>query len=222
MATQTLQTILVEIVSVERTGPSTGEFRHSETDPIHGRCQPTLGAPRVHGEIMKLGFEISERTVSRLMPRKDRKPSQTWTTFLRNHAGQIGSIDFFTVATIRLRVLYVFIALSHNRRRIVHFNVTEHPTAVWAAQQIVEAFPENSAPRSLVRDRDGIYGHYFIARVAGMGIEQVRTSPRSPWQNWYVERVIGSFVVHNKSSIGLTRFAGGPEQRLIPSWKIPS
>src|SRR6516162_799213 len=102
-------------------------------------ANPIWGAPRIHGELLKLGFEISERTVSRLIP-KDRKPTQTWMTFLRNHVGQLVSIDFFTVATIRLRILYVFIVLAHDRRRVVHFNVTEHPT-VWVAHQIIEAFP---------------------------------------------------------------------------------
>jgi transposase InsO family protein len=102
------------------------------------------------------------------------------------------SIDFFTVATIRLRILYVFIVMAHDRRRVVHFNITEHPTAVWAAQQIVEAFPEDRAPRFMVRDRDGIYGQAFISRVEGMGIKEVRIAPGSPWQNGYVERVIGS------------------------------
>ena len=149
------------------------------------------GAPRIHGELLKLGFEISERTVSRLMP-KDRKPTQTWMTFLRNHVGQLVSIDFFTVATIRLRVLYVFIVLAHDRRRVIHFTITEHPTAVWAAQQIIEAFPEDGTPRFMVRDRDGIYGEFFRARVEGMSIEEIRIAPRSPWQNCYVERVIGS------------------------------
>jgi putative transposase len=153
---------------------------------------PLWGAPRVHGELLKLGFEISERTVSRLMPKKDKKPSQTWTTFLRNHVGQLGSIDFFTVPTIQLRVLYVLVILAHDRRRVVHFNITEHPTAVWAAQQIIEAFPEDHAPRYLVRDRDGIYGEHFKTRVQGMGIEELRIAPRSPWENCYVERVIGS------------------------------
>jgi putative transposase len=115
------------------------------------------GAPRVHGELLKLGFAISERTVSRLMPKKDRKPSQTWMTFLRNHVGQMVSVvDFFTIATIQLRVLYVFVVLAHDRRRVLHFNVTEHPTPGWAAQQIVEAFPQDSVPRYLVRDRDGV------------------------------------------------------------------
>ena len=150
------------------------------------------GAPRIHGELLKLGFEISERTVSRLMPKRDKKPSQTWKTFLHNHVGQLVAVDFFTVATIQLRVLYVFVVLAHDRRRVLHFNVTEHPTAVWAAQQVVEAFPEDSAPRYLVRDRDGIYGLSFTARVEGMGMEQVRIAARSPWQNCYVERVIGS------------------------------
>jgi hypothetical protein len=109
---------------------------------------PLWGAPRIHGELLKLGFEVSERTVSRSMPKKDSKPSQTWMTFVRNHVGQLVSIDFFTVPTIQLRVLYVFIILAHDRRRVLHFKVTEHPTAIWAAQQIVEAFPDNSAPRS--------------------------------------------------------------------------
>jgi len=152
-------------------------------------ANPLWGAPRVHGELLKLGFEISERTVSRLMPKKERKRTQTWMTFLRNHVGQLVSVDFFTVATIRLRVLYVFIVLAHDRRRILHFNVTEHPTAVWAAQQIIEAFPEDTAQHYMVRDRDGIYGEYFKARVEGIGIEQIRISPRSPWQNCYVERI---------------------------------
>ena len=154
-------------------------------------ANPIWGAPRIHGELLKLGFEISERTVSRLMP-KDRKPTQTWMTFLRNHVGQLVSVDFFTVATIRLRVLYVFIVLAHDRRRVIHFNVTEHPTAAWAGQQIIEAFPEDRAPRFMVRDRDGIYGESFRSRVEGMSIEEIRITPQSPWQNCYVERVIGS------------------------------
>lgn len=151
------------------------------------------GAPRIHGELLKLGIEVSERTVSRLMPKRNTNPSQTWRTFLDNHVRDLVSIDFFTVPTARFRVLFVFIVLSHERRRVVHFNVTEHPTAEWAAQQIVEAFPDDLAPRYLIRDRDGIYGKYFQHRVQGMGIQQVRTAPRSPWQNPYVERLIGSF-----------------------------
>ena len=116
------------------------------------------GAPRIHGELLKLGIDVSERTVSRLMPKRSTTPSQTWRTFLDNHVRDLVSIDFFTVPTARLHVLFVFIVLSHERRRVVHFNVTEHPTAAWAAQQIVEAFPEDQAARYLIRDRDGIMG----------------------------------------------------------------
>ena len=150
------------------------------------------GAPRIHGELLKLGIEVSERTVSRLMPKRSAAPSQTWRTFLDNHVRDLVSIDFFTVPSARLRVLFVFIVLSHERRRVIHFNITEHPTAAWAAQQMIEAFPEDQAPRNLVRDRDGIYGEYFQNRVQGMGMQEVRTAPRSPWQNPYAERVIGS------------------------------
>src|SRR5437588_2008715 len=150
------------------------------------------GAPRIHGELLKLGFEISERTVSRLIPKRRQEPSQTWKTFLNNHVGQLVSIDFFTVPTLQLRILFVFVVLAHQRRRVLHFNVTEHPTAEWAAQQIVEAFPEDTAPRYLIRDRDGIYGGHFRNRVQGMGIEEVLTAPRSPWQNPFAERLVGS------------------------------
>jgi putative transposase len=117
---------------------------------------PLWGAPRIHGELLKLGFGISERTVSRLMRRTGREPrSQTWKTFLANHLGGMVSIDFFTVPTIGLRVLYVLVVLHHERRRVIHFNVTANPTAAWAGQQIVEAFPEDSSPRYMIRDRDG-------------------------------------------------------------------
>jgi len=119
------------------------------------------GAPRIHGELLKLGIEISERTVSRLMPQRHTAPSQTWRTFLDNHVRDLVSVDFFTVPTARLHVLFVFIVLSHERRRVIHFNITEHPTAAWTAQQIIEAFPEDQAPRYLLRDRDGVYGEYF-------------------------------------------------------------
>src|SRR5215470_11085082 len=190
MAKQEIQTVLVEIVPVEKASPRVYlEIR--KLVRTMAAANPIWGAPRIHGELLKLGFEISERTVSRLMP-KDRKTTQTWMTFLRNHVGQLVSIDFFTVATIRLRVLYVFIILAHDRWRIIHFHITEHPTAVWAAQQIIEAFPEDRAPRFMVRDRDGIYGESFRSRVEAMSIEQICIAPRSPWQNCYVERVIGS------------------------------
>ncbi len=150
------------------------------------------GAPRIHGELLKLGFEVSQATVSKYMLQLRRPPSQTWRTFLTNHSECLAAMDFFTVPTARFRVLYVFIVLSHDRRQVVHFNVTEHPTAQWTAQQLVEAFPFDSAPRYLLRDRDAIYGEQVQRRIRSLGIDQVITAPRSPWQNPYVERVIGS------------------------------
>jgi transposase InsO family protein len=155
-------------------------------------ANPLWGAPRIHGELLKLGIVIAERTVSRLMPKHRPRPSQTWRTFLANHIGDLVSIDFFTVPTARLRVLFVLVVLAQHRRRVVHFNVTEHPTAGWTAQQLVDAFPDESAPAYLLRDRDQIYGQHFRHRLKGMGIDDVLTAPQSPWQNPFVERLIGS------------------------------
>jgi transposase InsO family protein len=155
-------------------------------------ANPLWGAPRIHGELLQLGIDIAERTVSRLMPRRRPEPSQTWRTFLANHARDLVSIDFFTVPTARLRVLFVLVVLAHHRRRVVHFNVTEHPIAAWTAQQLVDAFPDESAPASLLRDRHHVYAQQFRHRVKGMGIEEVLTAPQSPWQNAFVERLIGS------------------------------
>jgi len=146
----------------------------------------------MHGELGTLGVEVSERTVSRLVPRHRRPPSQTWRTFLTNHLASMVSMDFFTVPTVTGRVLFVLVLLSHHRRHIVHVRITEHPTAAWTAQPRIEAFPEDSAPRWLLRDRDAIYGDLFRRRVAGMGIRDVIAASSSPWQNPYVERVIGS------------------------------
>jgi transposase InsO family protein len=142
---------------------------------------PLWRAPRIHGELKMLGIAISERTVSRI-PRtiRSRPPSQTWQTFLRNHLGQIVSVDFFTVPTIRLRVLFVFLVVEHRRREVLHFNVTDHPTSGWVAQQIVEAFANREAPR------------YLIGRLRSLQIEEVLTAPQSPWQKGYAERLIGS------------------------------
>lgn len=153
---------------------------------------PLWRAPRIHGELQKLGIEVSERTVSRILRTIKRPPSQTWKTFLRNHVGDIVSIDFFTVPTIRLRVLFVFLVIEHQRRKVLHFGVTEHPTAEWAAQQVVEAFSERTAKRFLIRDRDSIYGQAFRSSVRELGISEVITAPQSPWQNAFVERLIGS------------------------------
>jgi putative transposase len=155
-------------------------------------ANPLWGAPRIHGELLKLGIDIAERTVSRLMPKRCLQPSQSWRTFLANHARDLVSIDFFTVPTARLRVLFVLVMLAHHRRRVVHFNVTEHPTAAWTAQQIVDAFPDDSAPFYLLRDRDQVYGEPFRHRVKRMQIDEVLTAPHSPRQNPFAERVIGS------------------------------
>jgi putative transposase len=151
-------------------------------------ANPLWGAPRIHGELLKLGIHVAERTVSRLLPKRRTPPSQTWRTFLANHVRDLVSFDFFTVPTARLRVLFVFVVLAHDRRRVVHFNVTEHPTAHWSAQQIVD----DSAPSYLLRDRDHVYGEQFRHRVKGMRIEEVLTAPHSPWQNPFAERLIGS------------------------------
>lgn len=145
-------------------------------------ANPLWGAPRIHGELCKLGLDISERTVSRLLAHRRRPPSQTWRTFLTNHLAGTVSMDFFTVPTLTGRVLFVLILLSHGRRRVVHFNATEHPTSTWTAQQVVDAFPEDTPPRWLLRDRDSIYGDAFRRRVASMGITEVVSSPLSPWQ----------------------------------------
>jgi len=146
-------------------------------------ANPLWGAPRIHGELLKLGFDVSQRTVARLMPRRPKPPSQTWRTFLQNHVADLVSVDFFVVPTATFRILYVFMVLLHHRRRVVHFNVTDSPTAAWTTQQVVEAFPDDSAPRYLLRDRDRIYGGEFRRRVKGMRIAEVLTAPRSPWQN---------------------------------------
>ena len=156
------------------------------------QANPLWGAPRIHGELLKLGIDVSQATVSKYMVKPEHRPSQSWQTFLTNHARDIVSIDFFTVPTATFRVLYVFLVLDNARRKILHFNVTDSPTAKWTGQQIAEAFPWDTAPRYLIRDRDGIYGFDFTRRVSSLGIEQIVTAPRSPWQNPYVERVIGS------------------------------
>jgi transposase InsO family protein len=155
-------------------------------------ANPLWGAPRIHGELLKLGIDVAERTVSRVLPKRRTPPSQTWRTFLANHVRDLISIDFFTVPTAGLRVLFVLVVLTHHRRRVVHFNVTEHPAAYWTAQQIVDTFPDDSAPSYLLRDRDSIYGHAFRQRLKGMGIREVLTAPQSPWQNPFAERLIGS------------------------------
>jgi transposase InsO family protein len=156
------------------------------------RENPLWGAPRIHGELLKLGIEIGETSVGKYMVRGRKPPSQTWRTFLENHVKSLVSVDFFAVPTIRFQILYVFLVLAHDRRRIVHFAVTAHPTAEWTAQQMREAFPWDTAPQYLLRDRDRIFGKDFVDQVKAMGIKQALSAPRSPWQRAYVERVIGT------------------------------
>ena len=156
------------------------------------RENATWGAPRIQSELQLLGYTVDESTVAKYMIRQRKPPSQTWRTFLENHVGDITAIDFFVVPTVRFQLLYCFIVLCHDRRRMVHFNVTGHPTARWTGQQIVEAFPYDEAPRFMIRDHDSIYGHDFQLRVEHMGIEEVVIAYRSPWQSPYVERLIGS------------------------------
>jgi hypothetical protein len=156
------------------------------------RDNPLWGAPRIHGELLKLGLDIRETSVSKYLVRRRNPPSQTWRTFLENHIKSMVSLDLFIVPTIRFQVLYVFLVLAHDRRRILHFAVTAHPTAEWTAQQLREAFPWDTAPRYLLRDRDRIFGQDFSNEVKTMVIRQVLSAPRSPWQRGYVERAIGT------------------------------
>jgi transposase InsO family protein len=152
---------------------------------------PLWGAPRIHGELLKLGFVIAESTVSKYMARRPGPPSQTWRTFLRNNADAIAAVDLCVVPTLTFECLFAFLVLGHGRRHLLWFAVTRHPMAEWLAQQIVEAFPWGTAPTYLVRDNDGAYG-WYSGIVQAMGIRDRPISPRSPWQNPYVERAIGT------------------------------
>jgi putative transposase len=151
---------------------------------------PTWGAPRIHCELLKLGFDVSERTVSRWLRRRPRKPQRAkqWKTFLENHREAIAAMDFFTVPTITFGVLYCFFVIAYDRRRILHFNVTKHPTALWVSQQMREAFPFNVQHKYLIFDRDGKFGDEVRNAVQAIGLRGVRTSFRSPWQNGIAER----------------------------------
>jgi len=153
---------------------------------------PLWGAPRIHGELLKLGFDIAESTVSKYMIRRRGPPSQNWRTFLRNHAEAIAAIDLCVVPTLSFECLFAFLVVGHGRRQLLWFAVTRHPTAEWLAQQIVQAFPWDTAPAYLVRDNDQAYGQVFTRRIRAMGIRDRPTAPRSPWQNPYVERLIGT------------------------------
>ncbi len=154
---------------------------------------PNWGILRIKSELFLLGYDVAKSTVAKYINRQPRPPSQTWRTFLTNHANQIVACDFFTVPTVTFQVLYVFVLLRHDDRRILHVNVTTNPTAAWTAKQVRQAFPYGTVPQFLLRDNDSIYGAEFRRIVELLGIEEVRTAYRSPWQNGYVERVIGSF-----------------------------
>jgi transposase InsO family protein len=155
-------------------------------------ANPTWGAPRIHGELLKLGIAVSQSTVSKYLLRRRKPPSQGWRTFLANHLHEAIAVDFAVVPTVTFQILFVFVVLSLERRRLLHLNVTAHPTAAWTAQQVVEACAWNQTPSYLIRDRDGIYGDAFRRRVASLGVEEILIAPRSPWQNAYAERFIGS------------------------------
>ena len=150
------------------------------------------GAPRIHGELLKLGIEVAQSTVAKYMARSGRGRSQTWKTFLHNHSSGIGAMDFLIGPTVGFRLLFVLVILRHERRRLISLSVTAHPTAEWIACQVTEAFPWDEAPDYLIRDRDASYGQVVAKRLAAMGIRDHPTAPRSPWQNGHAERLIGS------------------------------
>jgi transposase InsO family protein len=155
-------------------------------------ANPTWGSPRIVLELKKLGIDVAKSTVEQYRPKEDRPTSLGWKTFLNLHTHEFASMDFFVVPTARLKVLFVLVILGHERRRVLHFSVTQHPTAQWTAQQLVEAFPFDTAPRYLLRDRDSIYGDKVSRKLRALGIGEVVTAPASPWQNAYAERLIGS------------------------------
>jgi len=155
-------------------------------------ANPLWGAPRIHGELLKLGIDVGQTTVAKYMVKRRRPPSQGWKTFLRNHADAIASMDMFVVPTISFRLLYGLVILHHSRRELIWLGVTSHPDAEWIARQLTEACGWCKAPRYLVRDRDGSYGAAFVRRVGAMGIRDRPISARSPWQNGHAERLIGS------------------------------
>jgi transposase InsO family protein len=155
---------------------------------------PSWGAPRIHGKLLKLGFDVSERTVLRYLARRVPQPgdaAKSWLAFLKNHREAIAALDFFTVPTVTFRLLYCFFVIDHGRRRILHFNVTAHPTAEWVVQQLRETFPDSARHRYMILDRDSKFSDDVIGFLRSSGIEAVRTSVRSPWQNGLAERWVG-------------------------------
>jgi transposase InsO family protein len=182
--------LALEIASTGRAAASRDGA--ARADPADEYREPTLGAPRIHGELLKLGFEVAQSSVAKYMVKRREPPSQGWRTFLRNHAPDIAAMDLFVVPTIGFDRLYAFIIVRLSRRELIWINVTAYPTADWVARQITEAFPWNEAPRYMIRDRDRIYGTVVTRRLRAMGIRDKPIAPASPWQNGFGERLIGS------------------------------
>jgi len=153
---------------------------------------PIWGTPRFQAELRLLGHDVAASTIDKYRARGGKPASPTWRSFLKNHVAALTSVDFLVVPTVTFQLLYVFVVLRHERRKVVHFNVTAHPTAAWTGQQVRQAFPFDEAPRYLLRDRDAIYGEEFQRGVRSLGIQEVIIAPRSPWQSPYVERLIGT------------------------------
>jgi transposase InsO family protein len=189
---------LVEFSSAVDALSAAIEFQQAMADANRDQPEDTRivfriwGAPRIHGELLKLGFDVAQSTVAKYMVRRREPPSQGWKTFLRNHAPNTAAMDLFVVQTVGFKLLYGIVIMRLGRRRLMWVNVTANPTAEWIAQQITEAFPWDQAPHHLLRDRDGFYGAAVIRRLQAMGIRDHPIAPRSPWQNGHVERLIGS------------------------------
>src|SRR5213594_2869303 len=184
--------VLDQALRPARRGPPASQRADQGPRHTNGRGESPVGCPQNPRRAPEARHRRGRAHRLPPAPKRRTPPSQSWRTFLTNHVRDLVSIDFFTVPTAGLRVLFVLVVLAHDRRRVLHFNVTEHPTAAWTAQQIVDAFPDDSAPSYLLRDRDKIYGHSFRQRVRGMGIDEILTAPHSPWQNPSAERLIGS------------------------------
>ena len=176
----------------------------------------TWGAPKIRRELLKLGIRVAHSTIQKYRPEPTKTSDQRWTTFLRNHLDSVAAVDFFTVPTVTFGVLYVFVVMLHDRRRALHFNITESPSAFWTSRQVIEAFPFTTPPKYLLRDNDGIYGFEVSRKVKALGMDEAKIAPRSPWQSPYVERLIGTirrecldhFIIFNQGQLHriLTRY----------------
>src|ERR1700726_1366597 len=191
LASRRLQRVLALEIKT-RSGRPTTSLEVRQLIREISLANPLWGAPRIHGELLKLGIDVGQTTVAKYIARGRRPPSQGWKTFLDNHADGIASMDLFVVPTISFRLLYGLLILQHDRRQILWLGVTAHPTAEWISHQLTEAYGWKVAPRYIIRDRDAVYGDVFIRRLRAMSIRDRPTAPRSPWQNGYCERAIGS------------------------------